>query len=68
MTHSLTSSIFSKVCFVVLSRTLLAGEKMHSGGFVLNMLKKLKGLRLTLPSKSIVVAKQIGLGAIAYCI
>jgi hypothetical protein len=34
---------------------------------MLNKLKKLKGLRLTFPSKSIVEAKQIGLGAIAYC-
>jgi hypothetical protein len=35
------------------------------GGFELNRLKKLKGLRFTLPFLSIVLARQIGLGAIA---
>jgi len=35
------------------------------GGFELNTLKKLKGLRLTFPSLSIVLAKHIGLGATA---
>jgi hypothetical protein len=59
--------MFSKVCLVVLSRTLREGEKIQTGGFILNKLKKLKGLRFTLPFKSIVEAKQIGLGAIAYC-
>jgi len=37
------------------------------GGFVLNILKKLKGLKFIFPSASIVEAKQIGRGAIAYC-
>jgi hypothetical protein len=32
------------------------------------MLKKLKGLRFIFPAASTVDAKQIGLGAIAYCI
>src|SRR3954464_8519830 len=40
-TTSGTSKTFSKVCFVVLSRTLRAGEKISTGGFVLNILKKL---------------------------
>jgi hypothetical protein len=31
------------------------------------MLKKLKGLKLIFPSASIVDAKQIGRGAMAYC-
>jgi hypothetical protein len=50
---------------VVLFRILLAGEKITIGGLVLNKLKKLKGLRFTFPFKSIVEAKQMGLGAIA---
>lgn len=35
------------------------------GGLVLNKLKKLNGLRLTIPFLSTVLAKAIGLGAIA---
>jgi len=35
------------------------------GGLELNTLKKLKGLRFTLPFLSTVLAKQIGLGATA---
>jgi len=50
-----------------LSLTLRAGEKIHIGGLVLNILKKLKGLRLMCPSVSMVEAKQMGLGAMAYC-
>jgi hypothetical protein len=34
---------------------------------MLNKLKKLKGLKFTFPSKSMVDAKQMGLGAMAYC-
>ena len=49
---------------MVLSLTLRAGEKIRMGGFALNTLKKLKGLRFTLPFKSIVLAKAIGLGVI----
>jgi hypothetical protein len=52
---------------VVLSLTLLAGEKITTGGLEENKLKKLKGLRFTLPALSIVEAKQIGLGAMACC-
>ena len=37
---------FSKVCFVVLFRTLLAGEKIAMGGLALNILKKENGLKL----------------------
>src|SRR6185437_1611203 len=55
-----TSSTFSRVCFVVLFLTLLAGEKMTTGGLVLNKLKKLNGLRFTFPFLSTVDAKQIG--------
>jgi hypothetical protein len=32
------------VCFIVLSRTLLAGENINIGGFALKILKKLKRL------------------------
>jgi len=53
---------------VVLSLTLLEGEKIIIGGLVLNILKKLNGLKFTLPSASTVLAKAIGLGAIAVCI
>jgi hypothetical protein len=52
---------------VVLSLTLRDGEKIQMGGFMLNKLKKLKGLKFTFPSKSMEDAKQMGLGAIAYC-
>ena len=67
ITTSGTSKIFSNVCFVVLSRTLLDGEKTAIGGLELNKLKKLNGLRLTFPFLSIVLANAIGLGAIAPC-
>jgi hypothetical protein len=67
MATSGTAHTFSKVCFVVLSLTRRAGEKITMGGFEENTLKKLKGLRLTFPSRSIVDAKQIGLGATAFC-
>jgi hypothetical protein len=51
------------VCFVELSRTLLAGEKIKIGGLVLNKLKKLNGERFGWPPLEIVLAKAIGLGA-----
>jgi len=35
---------------------------MSIGGLLLNMLKKLKGLRLMLPAESIVLAKDMGRG------
>jgi|TARA_B100001093_G_scaffold301039_1_gene287100 hypothetical protein len=57
--------IFSKVCFVVLSLTLLAGEKTKIGGLALNTLKKEKGDKLTFPSPSTVLAKAIGRGETA---
>jgi len=50
MATSGTAHTFSKVCFVVLSLTRRAGEKITMGGFEENTLKKLKGLRLTFPS------------------
>jgi len=65
MTTSLTSFTFSKLCFVVLLLPLLAGENIKMGGLALNTLKKLKGLKFTFPSWSIVLAKAMGLGAIA---
>lgn len=65
MATSGTSSTFSSVCFVVLFRTLRAGEKMTTGGLVLNKLKKLNGLRFTFPLLLMVDAKQIGRGAMA---
>ena len=52
---------------MVLSLTLLAGEKITIGGLDEKRLKKLNGLRFTLPALSIVDAKQIGRGAIACC-
>jgi hypothetical protein len=58
---------FSKVCFVVLSRTLLDGEKIKIGGTVLNILKKLNGDRLLFPSLSTVDANAIGRGETAVC-
>ena len=54
---------FSRVCFVVLSRTLLAGEKISIGGLALKTLKKLKGDKFGLPSASMVLARAMGLGA-----
>src|SRR5690606_17533551 len=65
MTTSFVARIFSRVCFVVLSRTRRAGEKIRMGGFALNILKKLKGDKLGLPSESIVLAKAIGRGPTA---
>ena len=52
---------------VVLSLALRDGEKTMMAGLVLNKLKKLNGLRFTLPFLSIVLAKQMGRGAIACC-
>src|SRR3954452_9739224 len=60
ITTSGTSLTFCSVCLVVLSLTRLDGEKITIGGLDENILKKLKGLRFTLPSLSIVEAKQIG--------
>ena len=65
MTTSPVAFAFSKVCFVVLSLTLLAGEKIKIGGLALNTLKKLKGERFEIPSESIVLASAMGLGATA---
>jgi hypothetical protein len=67
MTTSGTSKMFCRLCLVVLSLILLAGEKTTIGGLEENKLKKLKGLRLTFPSLSIVEAKQIGRGATICC-
>jgi hypothetical protein len=53
--------------FVVLSRTLLEGEKIKIGGTVLNILKKLNGDRLMFPSLSTVEANAIGRGETAVC-
>ncbi len=66
-TTSGTSKIFCNVCFVVLSLALRDGEKTTTAGLVLNKLKKLNGLRFIFPFRSIVLAKQIGLGAIECC-
>jgi hypothetical protein len=52
---------------VVLSLTLLDGEKITTGGFDENKLKKLNGLKLTFPFLSTVEAKQIGRGATTCC-
>src|ERR1700744_5493795 len=66
-THSPRSYNFSSVCLVVLSRILRAGEKTTIGGSALNRLKKLKGLRFTLPYLSWVDTSATGRGAIANC-
>jgi hypothetical protein len=55
------------VCFVVLSLTRLAGEKINIGGFALKILKKLKGDKFGTPFLSIVLAKAIGRGPTALC-
>lgn len=65
MTTSIVLSTLSKVCFVVLFRTLRAGENINMGGLAPKTLKKLKGDRLGLPSLSKVLAKAMGLGPTA---
>jgi hypothetical protein len=50
---------------MVLLRTLLAGENINIGGLLPKTLKKLNGDKFILPSSSMVLAKQIGRGAIA---
>lgn len=58
-------STFSKVCLVLLSRTLRDGEKIKIGGLELKTLKKLKGDKLGRPLSSMVLANAMGLGPIA---
>lgn len=65
MTTSLVALQFSNVCLIVLSRTRMAGEKIILVGLLPKILKKLNLERFTFPSRSIVLAKQIGLGEIA---
>jgi hypothetical protein len=48
-------------------RPLYAGEKTAMGGFDEKMLKKLKGAKLGSPALLMVLAKQIGRGAMAFC-
>src|SRR5918993_5880303 len=67
ITTSGTSRMFCKVCFVLPSLRRLTGEKIITGGFEENKLKKLNGLRLTFPALSIVDAKQTGRGATTCC-
>jgi hypothetical protein len=67
ITTSGTSKTFSRVCLVVLSRTLLDGEKIKIGGTVLNILKKLNGDRLMVPFLSTVEARAMGRGDTAVC-
>jgi hypothetical protein len=55
------------VCFIVLFRTRLAGEKIKIGGLLLKTLKKLNGDKFGFPSSSIVLANAIGLGDTAVC-
>jgi hypothetical protein len=55
-----------KVCFIELSRTRRAGEKIRIGGLALKTLKKLNGETLALPFTSIVLAKAIGLGLLNF--
>jgi hypothetical protein len=65
MTTSGTSFTLLWECFKELSLPLRAGENIMIGGLELKTLKKLNGLKFTLPCLSIVLAKQIGLGATA---
>lgn len=65
MTTSIFLRTFSKVCLVLLSRTLREGENIKMGGLELNTLKKLKGDKLGLPFPSTVLAKAMGLGPTA---
>jgi hypothetical protein len=46
---------------------LYAGEKTAIGGLLEKILKKLNGAKLTSPDLLIVLAKQIGRGAMAFC-
>jgi hypothetical protein len=55
------------VCFIELSRTRRAGEKIRIGGLALKTLKKLNGETLALPFTSIVLAKAIGLQPTELC-
>jgi hypothetical protein len=50
---------------MVLSLTRLAGENINVVGLEPKILKKLNGLKFEFPSASMVLAKHIGLGAIA---
>ena len=61
MTTSLILETLFKVCLVVLSLTLRAGEKIAIGGLALKTLIKEKGLKLGF-HLSIVLARAIGLG------
>jgi hypothetical protein len=67
ITHSGTSKTFFKVSFAAPVLPLYAGEKIAIGGLEENILKKLKGATLGSPFALIVLAKQIGRGAIAFC-
>jgi hypothetical protein len=64
-TTSFVFNTFLRVCLVVLSRTLRAGEKIKSGGLALKTLKKLNGDKLGFPFSSRVLANAIGLGPTA---
>jgi hypothetical protein len=52
------------VSFLVLSFTLLTGEKIKIGGLIEKTLKNEKGLKLLFPSLSIELTSAIGLGVI----
>lgn len=67
MTTSFVFWALISVCFIVLSRTRLAGEKIKIGGFELKTLKKLNGDKFGFPNSSKVLANAIGLGATALC-
>ena len=67
ITHSGTTNIFKSVSFGAPVLPLYAGEKTAIGGFEEKILKKLNGAKLGSPFLLIVLAKQIGLGAIAFC-
>lgn len=67
MTTSGTSRIFNNVSLGAPVLPLYAGEKTAIGGLEEKILKKLNGAKLACPSLLIVLAKQIGLGAIAFC-
>lgn len=67
MTTSGTSNTFSNVSLGAPVRPLYAGENTAMGGLEENKLKKLKGERLGSPLLLMVLAKQMGRGAMAFC-
>jgi hypothetical protein len=60
--------VYVYVCYLSFL-LFLEGEKIQTGGFMLNIVKKTKRTKIYIASPEIIAveAKQIGLGGIAYC-